>query len=184
MIKLPDIYYHGTISIHVPSLMEGIIVDKNKGRPDFGKGFYLTSNLIEAEKWAIRKAGYENTDRTSEEQVVPVILVARIINSDLAKLAGKIFKVPDVIWAEFVYNNRRAEDFFHDFDFVYGPIADGKNKLWPVFEKYKNRKISLEKLVELISPQEGQDQISFNTPIALGYLKVSGIREVRTRWAN
>ena len=66
MTRLPDIYYHGTISTHVPSLMEGIMLDKNKGRPDFGKGFYLTSNLIEdncsAKKCYRRPFGVGATD--------------------------------------------------------------------------------------------------------------------------
>ena len=49
------IWYHGTTSTQVASLKDGIDVYHSKRNCDFGIGFYVTSKLSQAIKWAQRK---------------------------------------------------------------------------------------------------------------------------------
>lgn len=49
------IWYHGTTSTQVASLKDGIDVCHSKRNCDFGIGFYVTSKLSQAIKWAQRK---------------------------------------------------------------------------------------------------------------------------------
>jgi hypothetical protein len=49
-----DIFlYHGTLDVHVASILQGINLNMCKPLRDFGRGFYTTTNRAQAERWAI-----------------------------------------------------------------------------------------------------------------------------------
>jgi len=44
--------YHGTLDIHVPSILAGINVHQGRAHTDFGQGFYTTTVERQAHAWA------------------------------------------------------------------------------------------------------------------------------------
>lgn len=89
-------------------------IDPSKGRPnlDFnptGKGgFYATTDLSQAEKWA-------------EMRGHPEITRFDVPNSELEKLNIKSFDGATDEWGKFV-SNGRSGNLVHDFDAVSGPM--------------------------------------------------------------
>jgi len=48
----PLALYHGTLERHVPSLLRGIDLRHARPRSDFGPGFYTTTSVAQAWRWA------------------------------------------------------------------------------------------------------------------------------------
>ena len=80
------------------------------------------------------------------------------------------FDGPDEKWAEFIYKNRRrAEKFQHDYDIVYGPIAnDGVAYL---LGRYEEGSMELKELARELEFRKLNNQYYFANQKALGYLK-------------
>lgn len=72
------VLYHGTLDIHVASLLAAIDVTAGTPLRDFGRGFYTTTNRTQAERWARDKAV-----NTPHQAAVVAITVSR---NDLARL--------------------------------------------------------------------------------------------------
>lgn len=111
------ILYHGSnVEIHK------IDLTKSARGKDFGKGFYLSEDKKQAEEMAVFKSLQMNG--------IPIVnafeLDERALSDNLLKI--KIFKEYSLEWAEFVFKNRsnRSDTPIHDYDIVYGPIADDK----------------------------------------------------------
>jgi len=55
------IVYHGTLDVHAAALTSGkVSVPADRGDTDFGRGFYTTTCLRQAESWA-KRASYQNS---------------------------------------------------------------------------------------------------------------------------
>lgn len=108
------ILYHGSNTI-----INAIDLAKSKRYKDFGQAFYLSAEKEQAHKMAIAKVV-----QFGGEEAVTVFE----FNEDCLtnrNLNVKIFTEYSKEWAEFVFNNRdENQDFLHDYDIVYGPIAD------------------------------------------------------------
>ena len=111
------ILYHGSnVEIH------SIDINKSMRGKDFGKGFYLSEDEKQAEAMAVFKS--LQTDST------PIVnsfdFDERILSGNSLKV--KIFKGYSLEWAEFIFKNRSngSDTPIHDYDIVYGPIADDK----------------------------------------------------------
>lgn len=98
--------------------------DLKKGKPfkDFGRGFYLSDTYEQAEAMGERVAS------RSLENNRPVVSTFDFEDSALndGSLKVKRFDSYTKEWAEFVLNNRnrKVAQPTHDYDIVYGPIAD------------------------------------------------------------
>ena len=44
--------YHGTVDVHVPSILAGVNVYQGRAHTDFGRGFYTTTVERQAQAWA------------------------------------------------------------------------------------------------------------------------------------
>lgn len=111
--------YHGTRKIFKNSIINGINLDAGRLNLDFGHGFYMTSDLGQAIKWA---------NRLDDPCVLEFIL-------DTAELNTKEFCVPDIEWARFVVSNRLGMPV-KQYDVVSGPMADtGISKISRQFRK-------------------------------------------------
>lgn len=131
--NLPDIVYHGTISIYKDSLLSGIDINRGYYSADFGQGFYTTGNYEQALRLARDRAkAYSKLNKTT--LVYPMVVSYNINKSELNSNSykGLIFDSPDSKWKEFIYNNRAGKDFVvsayhnltHKYDYVYGCVAD------------------------------------------------------------
>ncbi|MBJ6745925.1 DUF3990 domain-containing protein [Streptococcus sp. 121] len=119
------VWYHGTTSIQVTSLKNGINVYHSKRNCDFGIGFYVTSKYNQAVKWARRKT---KDELPFNSNVKPVVLSYQFQTS--ADIETKIFEI-DKEYFQFVYQNRLELDAKtgmnnHKFSSVFGPVLDGQ----------------------------------------------------------
>lgn len=108
------ILFHGSnIKIDV------IDLTKSKRYKDFGQAFYLSTEEEQARKMAIAKV----VQFGGEESVTSFAFNESCLSSN--ELQVKCFTEYSREWAEFVFNNRdENQDFLHEYDIVYGPIAD------------------------------------------------------------
>ena len=140
-------------------------IDLAKSRPykDFGKAFYLSADKKQAKEMAKFKV------LTSGGKVC--ITAFEFDEQDINVLKIKRFEKYTEEWAEFVYNNRdEKQDFRHDFDLVYGPIAN--DTVGVQIRDLRERKISFEAFLKNLEYYKGITfQYFFGTERALKQLK-------------
>ena len=193
--QLPKRLFHGTTSNNLMSLRQGIDVNVSGAnpRPDFGKGFYLTSQSYQAERQAVRKTNLYNRLRIkagSNDLVHPIVCEYELtITEEQIKSNCKIFDKPDEEWGNFVLSNRLLTDFgeLHNIDqnipLVYGPLADGKPNIGVLLGDFKKGIISREEVIQGMKPMykgnNYQDQLSVHTQTAAEWLILKDVKEVR-----
>ena len=108
------ILYHGS-----NTTIDNIDLNKCHLYKDFGQAFYLSTEEEQARKMAIAKV----VQFGGEESVTSFDFNESCLSSD--EFQVKCFTEYSREWAEFVFNNRdENQDFSHEYDIVYGPIAD------------------------------------------------------------
>ena len=153
------ILYHGT---NVD--FDSIDLAKSKPNKDFGQGFYLTADYEQALSMA----------RIKVEQLEfgePLVLAYEVDEEFMKSLKILHFNEYSEDWAKFILLNRRnpASGPAHDYDIVYGPIADDRVgvQLW----KYENHSIDLHTLVNNLQYIKGMTfQYFFGTQEAIRLL--------------
>lgn len=166
------ILYHGT-NIDIQSINLALC------RPykDFGKGFYTTEILEQAQKMAKRVARiyggtavvnmYEIADDFMKSEEMSILNLGRI---------------PSENWAVFIMNNRSKTfidfgskdcNFNCKYDIVFGPIAD--DDMTMLFRQYQNNLISLQTLINGMTFREITSQYSFHTERAVALLRKVGV---------
>lgn len=150
--------YHGSNMI-----IEDIDLTKSRPYKDFGRAFYLSDDRSQAEKMAHFKVMIGGD---SEE-----ITIFEIEDSSLNDLKVKRFEEYTEEWAEFVYNNRdEKQSFQHDFDLVFGPIAN--DTVGVQIRDLRERKISLVSFLKNLEYHRGITfQYAFCTPLAISKLR-------------
>lgn len=156
------ILYHGSnIEINTIDLL------KSKPNKDFGRGFYLTEDLSQAQDMAQTK-----TDQL--EYGSPIVMAYEIEQQCLTDgfLLVKQFTDYSEEWAQFILANRNniTQECVHCYDVVIGPIADDRVgvQLW----KYDNQLIDLPTLVENLKYMKGVTfQYFFGIECAVKQLK-------------
>ncbi|MBQ9253625.1 MAG: DUF3990 domain-containing protein [Bacteroidales bacterium] len=156
------ILYHG-------SNTEFDVIDLNKSKPnkDFGKGFYVSADLQQANEMAKIKVEQMKTG-------IPTILSYQIDDNILIDntLNVKRFTYYSSEWAEFIVANRNNDNDIpvHNYDVVIGPIANDKVgvQLW----KYENNIIDIKTLIHNLKYMKGITiQYFFGTQKAINHLK-------------
>lgn len=134
---------------------------------DFGKGFYLTTDLKQAQKWAQSKAS------TKSE--------AYIYSYRLDKLKGnpemlsdlKILELLqyDKKWVDFI-SQSRIKGYETDYDIIYDRMADNNFiGISDILQKYIEKEIPADKAIEQLRwNNETADQYCFKTERALSLL--------------
>lgn len=108
--------YHGSdMQVQQPEIAKG------KPYKDFGQGFYLSADLKQAQEMASQRA-------SQFLDAQPVVSTFEFDESAMTdgSLKVKRFETYTEEWAEFVLRNRdrKTPQPYHDYDIVYGPIAD------------------------------------------------------------
>lgn len=152
--------YHGTN-------VDFSTIDLKKSKPnkDFGQGFYLSDNYVQAENLA--KAKVELLEYGS-----PIVHTYEIDESELEHLNVMKFDGYTEDWAKFILLNRNnySSSPAHDYDVVIGPIADDRvgRQLW----RYENKDIDLPTLIENLKYMKGITfQYFFGTGKAISKLR-------------
>lgn len=153
MIRL----YHGsTVAVRKPSLRPG------RPNADFGKGFYTTSNLEQAERWAHIKQEREEAQRA-------IVSVYEFDESLLESpdLHIRLFNGADEAWLYFVTDCRKSRK--HDYDLVQGPVAN--DKVFTTVNLFESGVLSAEAAILQLKAYKTYDQLSFHTDKTIGTLR-------------
>ncbi len=151
--------YHGSTEI-----IEKPVIHNKQRLLDFGKGFYTTTNQIQAERWAeIKKRRVGGAAKA--------IISVYEINNDLfndESFRIKIFNIADVDWLDFIIANRKGE-IFHNYEIVKGPVAN--DTLYATISLFESGILSKEEAIIRLKVHKLFDQISFHNDKALNQLK-------------
>lgn len=155
------ILYHGSnISI------EDIDLTVSRPGKDFGRGFYLSADKEQAMELAESKVKFLG----GEPVVTAYVFDESALTNGLLKV--KIFDGYSEEWAKFVYDNREnfSDTQLHDYDFIYGPIAN--DNVGAQIRAFKGGNITLEELLRRIKFIKGITfQYFFGTDAAIKILR-------------
>jgi len=157
--------YHGSIeAVRTPEIRQ-----PNRSL-DYGSGFYATTSIEQATKLAKRRMG----DKGVAVGYVSVYELDRAAMQHMKKL---IFEKPTEEWVKFVMKNRTERGFTHDYDIVYGPVAD--DSVYTQFTLYEGGIISLPTLIQELKTYKLVDQYLFHTMRSLSAIKFVESIEVK-----
>lgn len=153
--------YHGsTFIVKEPNLK---ILNN---RTDFGKGFYTTTDIEQAKKWARIKRKRLNLEEDNIEIKQYVNIYEYTENKDLKVLN---FMEATEEWLNFIFKNRQSEKLVHDYDIVIGPVAN--DNLYQVLAGYEDGIYNIEETIKRLKTYLLSNQISFHTLNALKCIK-------------
>lgn len=150
------ILYHGSnVEVKEPILL------KVQRELDFGKGFYTTSDMEQAARWAWRTA-----KRRGESNAF--VTVYEVKDDELKNIRLLSFDSPNVEWLSFVVKNRKGEYIAGDWDIISGPVADDQTA--QVIDLYLEGAYDEEEAIRRFLTQRLKDQYAFKTDEALKLL--------------
>ncbi len=148
--------YHGSLEIvETPEIRE-----PNRTL-DYGSGFYTTTSSEQAEEWVRRKM---KSNRVAKGFVNEYELDI----DNLQSVNCLLFESPTDEWIDFVMNNRLNKDFIHDYDIVYGPVAN--DRVYTCFALYEGGLMSKQNLLAELKTYKLVDQYLFHSEQALQLL--------------
>lgn len=158
------ILYHGSLEIvEVPEIR---MPDRTL---DYGSGFYTTTSFEQAETWVKRKMMDKNADKG-------YVNVYDFDEQGANELRQLIFHTPSDEWVDFVMANRTQKGFTHDYDLVYGPVAN--DRVYLAFALYEGAIIGKEELIKRLKTYKLVDQYLFHTEASLRFLNYKEAKEV------
>lgn len=134
-----------------------MILQPNR-RLDYGKGFYTTTSEQQAEDWVRRRM-------VEKKATQGYVNIYELDETVLTKLKCLIFSESTEDWVDFVMKNRMQLNFTHDYDIVYGPVAD--DSVYTQFTLYEGGIISMPTLIRELKTYKLVDQYLFHTEEAL-----------------
>lgn len=148
--------YHGSID----EVVNPEIRQPNRSL-DYGSGFYTTTSYEQAKRWV---------ERRMKDKGVAIGYVNIYEDEKLVKnMKSLFFEKPTEEWVSFVMRNRTERNFIHDYDVVYGPVAD--DSVYTQFALYEGGIISLPTLIHELKTYKLVDQYLFHTEKSLLAIK-------------
>ena len=128
---------------------------------DFGEGFYSTSSLEQAQRWAKRVRERNKT----KEEVVSIYE----FDADKAEKDLKIIKFdsPDSKWLHFISSCRSGKEAGLEYDIVIGPVAN--DNVYATIQLFETGLLSEAETVIRLKVEQIFDQILFHTEKSLQY---------------
>ena len=156
--------YHGSIEkVKSPEIRE------SNRTLDYGQGFYTTTSYEQAEAWVRRRMNEKRTSRG-------YVCVYELDEAALESLKTLIFEQPTEEWVDFVMKNRTQRGYVHEFDIVYGPVAN--DRVYAAFALYEGGLINKQALIAELKAYKLVDQCLFHTEKALQALTFIEAKEV------
>jgi hypothetical protein len=147
------VLYHGTLDMHVASILQSVDLHKCKHLRDFGRGFYTTTKRTQAERWA-------NDLAAQTAGAAPAVLEFTVVRNALATLETLFF----------VRGSAAAVDFWSFVQFCRSSATDHGRAHKPWYDLVVGPVMgSLRK--QTVIPDG--DQVSFHTPKAIAVLDAS-----------
>lgn len=153
------ILYHGSNIV-----IDKILLSKGRHGKDFGRGFYLSADYMQAVRMS------ENVVRR-EGCGIPVVTKFEFDETSLDGFNVKQFDGYTEEWAKFVLANRknRSDEQVHQYDIVIGPIAD--DAVGVQIRQLSRGFITFDKFLESIKYTSPTVQYFFGTERAIRLLK-------------
>ena len=107
---------------------------------------------------------------------VGYVCVYELDESALQDLKALVFETPTDEWVDFVMKNRTLKGYDHEYDLVYGPVAN--DKVYAAFALYEGGLIDKNTLISELKTYKLVDQYLFHTAQALQYIKFEEAKEV------
>ena len=156
--------YHGSIEkVESPEIRE------SNRTLDYGQGFYTTTSYEQAEAWVRRRMNEKRAPRG-------YVCVYELDERALQNLNTLIFDQPTEEWVDFVMQNRTQKGYVHEFDIVYGPVAN--DRVYAAFALYEGGLINKQALIAELKAYKLVDQYLFHTEKALHALTFIEAKEV------
>ncbi len=156
--------YHGSLEV----VEHPLILEPNR-RLDYGTGFYATTSEQQAKEWAERRM----LEKHSAQGYVNIY---EFDDKMLVEFKSLVFEEPCEEWVEFVMANRTRTDFTHDYDIVFGPVAN--DRVYFQFGLYESGAIGVDTLIRELKTYKLVDQYLFHTEkalTALHFIKATAI---------
>lgn len=156
--------YHGSMEI-----VRNPEIRKANRTLDYGVGFYTTTSYEQAVSWVERRA---NEKKLSKGYVN----VYEFDEKCIKNFKHLIFDSPTEEWVDFVMQNRTQNSFEHDYDIVYGPVAN--DKVYASFALYEGGFLNKQALISELKTYKLVDQYLFHTEKSLESIKFIEAKEV------
>ncbi len=153
--------YHGS-NVYI----ESIDLEKSRPNKDFGRGFYLSDDQEQALRMGQLKVSIEG----GEPVLNTFLFDEQLLNNGEMKV--KTFDSYTREWADFIFLNRNNKSLnpAHDYDIVYGPIAN--DRVGVQISKYEAGDITLDQFMEKLKYMKGITfQYYFGTKRAISKLQ-------------
>lgn len=157
--------YHGSIDkVEKPEIR--IIKHRTL---DYGYGFYTTTSYTQSKDWVKRRMDNAKAQKG-------FVNIYELDIEALKNLNCLIFDSPTEDWVDFVMNNRIVKGFEHNYDIVYGPVAN--DRVYASFALYEGGLIDKQTLISELKTYNLIDQYLFHTEKALEYIRFLEAEEV------
>lgn len=157
--------YHGSIEI-----VEKPEIRESNRTLDYGQGFYTTSSYEQAEAWVKR--------RMAEKRISQGYVCAYELDEvTMQEMNTLIFDTPSEEWVDFVMKNRTQKGYVHEYDIVYGPVAN--DRVYASFALYEGGLINKQTLISELKTYKLVDQYLFHTEKALQALTFVEAKEIK-----
>lgn len=152
--------YHGS-NVEVKNLN----LEYSNKTSDFGKGFYLTSDLEQAKKWSEKKT-------IKIENGTPTVSIFEIEEINTKDLKIKKFDSANEEWFDYVIKNRKNIQN-EDYDIVIGPVAN--DGTYEVINLYTRGILERNQAILQLKTYKLKDQYNFKTTKAISKLIYKGV---------
>ncbi len=162
------LYHGGLTAVEKPQIIAPI----TPRTVDFGNGFYTTTDIGQARRWVEIKCLRDN----GKGGFVSIYEV----DDDLLKsrdLKALIFESADRTWLDFVMSNRKNRNYNHDYDIVYGPVAN--DRVYATLTLFESDLLDTEETIRRLKTYKLVNQILFHSEKALSFLKYTGCEAVK-----
>ena len=157
--------YHGSIEI-----VENPEIRTSNRTLDYGQGFYTTSSYEQAEAWVRRRMAEKKASQG-------YICIYELDDSLMQDMNTLTFETPTEDWVDFVMKNRTQKGYVHEYDIVYGPVAN--DRVYASFALYEGGLINKQTLISELKTYKLVDQYLFHTEKALQSLTFIEVKEVK-----
>ena len=99
-----------------------------------------------------------------------------LTNKEQTNFGNSSSHTPSDEWIDFVMANRTRKGFTHDYDLVYGPVAN--DRVYLAFALYEGAIIGKEELIKRLKTYKLVDQYLFHTEASLRFLNYMEAKEV------
>ncbi len=162
---LKKVYHGSTLTVESPCLQP------LTRRLDFGPGFYTTSDLAQARRWACIK----KRRLLAGIAVVSVYDVSDVFGAENMRI--KHFRDADAEWLDFVMAHRMGDVISADaYDVIRGPVAN--DTLYETLSLYERGILTHAETVVRLRTHKLADQIVFVTDKAMSLLRFLEKEEV------